>query len=500
MARSSWAALVVLVCALGAAMGPVCYGGQEASGPAALDLSVLARRAMPAVGVLVTFDANGEPLSQGTAFFVRADGVALTCHHVLSDAASALVRMDNGALFPVEGLLASDPVRDLALLKVAGKDLPTLALGDSSTISPGQRVVAITAPEGLGNTIADGLVSAVRELPAGPLVQLTVPLSPGSSGGPIFDLPGRVVAVAAAVLTEGQALNFAIPINDAKPLLAQPGTLTRLAPAEQPADLEDWLRQRPSSPRGARAYDLWLQGMDARLDGRYQEAVVHLRAALALDPALYQAHCCLGSSYSQLARLEEAIAAYKQAIRLKPDDAEAHNNLGVAYGKLGRYEEAMAAYREAIRLKPDDPLARYNVGATYSDQGRWQEAIPAYKEAIRLKPDLAEAHHNLGVAYGHLDRWREALEASKLAIRLRPDYAEAYCNLGAAYGSVGNHQQAVAALKEAIRLKPDDAPAHCNLGVAYVHLGDRSAALEEYRVLLNLDPAWAAKLFALIYP
>ena len=93
----------------------------------------------------------------------------------------------------------ADPARDLALFKVTGKNLPTVPLGDSSTLRPGQRVVVITAPEGLENTIADGLVSAVRELPSGPLAQVTVPPSPGSLGGPIFDLSGRVVAVAAAV-------------------------------------------------------------------------------------------------------------------------------------------------------------------------------------------------------------------------------------------------------------------------------------------------------------
>ena len=163
MGRGKWAVLLaVLVWALAAAMAPACYGGQEFPSRAAPDLSALARQARPAVGVLVTFDADGEPLSQGTAFFVRANGVGITCHHVLSDAASALVRMENGAFFPVEGKLAADPVRDLTLFKVAGKNPPTVPLGDSSTLRPGQRLVAITAPEGLQNTIADGLVSAVR--------------------------------------------------------------------------------------------------------------------------------------------------------------------------------------------------------------------------------------------------------------------------------------------------------------------------------------------------
>ena len=467
MSRGKWTVLLaVLVWALAAAMPPACYGGQETSGPAAPDLSALARQAMPAVGVVVTFDASGKPRSQGTAFFVRADGVGITCHHVLSDAASALVRMENGTFVPVAGKLADDPVRDLALFKVTGKNLPTVSLGDSSALRPGQRVVGITAPEGLGNTVADGLVSAVRELSSGPLVQVTVPLSPGSSGGPIFDLSGRVVAVAAAVLTEGQALNFAIPINAAKPLLAQPGRLTPLAAAKQPADMEDWLRKHPTTA-GQATYDLWLRGgMGLYADGRYQEALEHLRAALALDPSPYPAHCCLGTTYVKLRRYQEALEAYKQAIRLKPDLAEAHLGLGMAYGLLGRY----------------------------------QEALEEHKQAIRLKPDYAEAHMNLGVAYVGLRRYQEALEAEKQAIRLKPDFAEAHMNLGAAYVGLRRYQEALEAEKQAIRLKPDDVKAHYNLGVAYWSLGDRGAALEEYRILKDLDPSLAGGLFGLLYP
>jgi tetratricopeptide (TPR) repeat protein len=491
MSKRKWALLAVLVWALAAAMGPACYGGQGASGPAGPDLSALARRARLAVGVLVTLDADGKPLSQGTAFFVRPDGVALTCHHVLEDAVSALVRMENGAHFPVEGRLAGDPVRDLALFKVAGKDLPTLPLGDSSTLAPAQRVVAITALEGLGSTVADGLVSAVRELPSGSVVQVSVPLSPGSSGGPIFDLSGKVVAVAAAVLTEGQALSFAIPINAAKPLLAQPGGLTPLAPAEQPADLEDWLRHRPPSALCASAFDLWLQGMDGDLNGRYEEAIRHLRAALALDPTLCQAHCCLGVVYGELGQREAELAEHKEAIRLKPDLAEAHLGLGRTYGKAGRYEQAIAELKEAIRLKADDAKAHYNLGVTYGKLGRHEEAIAEYKEAIRLKADYAFAHNNLGVNYDALGRHEEAIAECKQAVRLKPDYVDAHYNLGAAYGALGRHEEAIAEDKEAIRLKPDYAEAHVNLGLVYDALGRHEEAVAECKEAVRLKPDYA---------
>ncbi len=494
--------LAILVWALAAAMGPACYAGQKAAAPAAPDLSALARRARPAVGVVVTFDVKGEPLSQGTAFFVRADGVGLTCQHVLSDAASALVRMENGASFSVKGRLAADPVRDLALFKVTGNNLPTVPLGDSSTLAPGQRVVAITAPEGLGNTVADGLVSAVRELPSGSMVQVTVPLSPGSSGGPIFDLSGRVVAVAAAVLTEGQALNFAIPINAAKSLLAQPGRLTPLAPAKQPANLEDWLRKHPTTSGQASAYDLFVQGFYANCDGRYSHAVEYLRAAVTLDPAvgLGVGQCCLGNTYFLLGRYQDAISCWEEGIRLYPDFAEAQYQLGLAYYMTSQWQKAADTLKQAIRLKPDNAEARCSLGLAYEKLGCEQEAVDSYRQAVRLKPELAEAHVFLGAACGRLGWHEEAMAAYRQAIRLKPDDARMHFLLGQTFGAVDRYQEEMVEFKEAIRLKPDFAEAHAGLGVAYLDLGDRGAALEEYRILKSLDAKMAAGLFGLIYP
>ena len=126
--------------------------------------------------------------------------------------------------------------------------------------------------------------------------------------------------------------------------------------------------------------------------------------------------------------------------------------------------------------------------------------LAAYQEAIRLKPDYAEAHYNLGVAYGELGRYQEEIAAYQEAIRLKPDYADAHCNLGVAYGELGRYEEEIAAYQEAIRVKPDDADAHFNLGLAYLARGDRGAALEQSRILLNLDPGLAVRLFACMYP
>jgi tetratricopeptide (TPR) repeat protein len=460
----------------------------------ALDLADIIARARPAVVVVLAQDAKGEKVSQGSGFIVTPDGLVVTNWHVVGGASTALVKQESGAFYPVEGVVAWDAEHDFAILKIAGKGLATVRMGDSDKVRQGDRVLVLGSPQGLENTASEGIVSAVRELPGGQkLLQTTAAISEGSSGGPILNMQGEVIGIASFMLIKGQNLNFAIPINDVEPKVKM-GKVTPLAEADLPsatgsaeALFLEGLRAVPAdeSAPGARAkfeaaLALFLKAVDKRKD--YWDAWFGI------------AYCLDG-----LGRYQDAIEAYRQAIRIKPDVADAYSDLGAACGRLGRYQEAVEAFQQAIRIKPDLAEAHYNLGIAYGELGRWPEAVAEYKEAIRLKPDLA-AHYNLGVAYGKLGRYQEAVDAYKQAIRVKPDLAEAHNNLGVAYANLGRYQEAIEAFKQAIRIKPDLAAAHCALGLTHLILGDRGAALDEYKILKDLDADLAAKLFKLLYP
>ena len=117
--------------------------------------------------------------------------------------------------------MKTDPSHDIALLKIDAHGLPFVKLGNSNRMEIGERVVAIGNPLGLQNTVSDGLVSAWREGDGLKLMQVSVPLSNGSSGGPLFNLAGEVVGVTTASLAGGQNLNFAVPVNYVKSLLRE---------------------------------------------------------------------------------------------------------------------------------------------------------------------------------------------------------------------------------------------------------------------------------------
>lgn len=187
------------------------------------NLEELSSMATAAV-VLVAVEA-GSRSRQGSGFIVDQEGLILTNHHVIRDATNATVRLSSGDIYDRVTVMAVDERRDLAVLKIAGFGLPTLRLGNSDSVRIGTDVIAIGSPLGLENTVSTGIVSGRRTEPRGfQLLQITAPASTGSSGGPVLLRDGRVVGIAASQFRNGQNLNFAVPINYARGILAGLGT------------------------------------------------------------------------------------------------------------------------------------------------------------------------------------------------------------------------------------------------------------------------------------
>lgn len=189
----------------------------------ALSTKEIVERNKPAIvrieSVVVT--PTGERRQFGTGFVVTADGHIATNLHVIFGSGDVKVRLASGAVFSARRVVATDQQRDLAIISIDAQDLPTVHLGDSDAVSAGDRVVAIGNPLGvLDYTVSDGLISSVRQPEGIKLLQISAPISQGSSGGPLFNLYGEVIGVATLISAEGQNLNFGMPSNYLQPLLA----------------------------------------------------------------------------------------------------------------------------------------------------------------------------------------------------------------------------------------------------------------------------------------
>jgi hypothetical protein len=180
---------------------------------AAADLTELIRQVEPAVGLVRTYGHDGEPLGLGSGFFISPDGEFVTNRHVVAGAHIAVVETANGARYKVVSVLAAHSRVDLVKLQVETRQeqVPYLALLPGLP-AKGERIAAFGNPQGLKFTVADGIVSALRQDKfADTYIQYTAPTSPGNSGGPLVNMDGAVIGIVTFGVVDGQNLNFALP-------------------------------------------------------------------------------------------------------------------------------------------------------------------------------------------------------------------------------------------------------------------------------------------------
>jgi S1-C subfamily serine protease len=187
---------------------------------AQLDPMEIAKRVNPAV---VAIKTSGAGIGSGSGFIVDPSGTIVTNLHVIKDAASVAVRLASGDIYDQVQIRAVDVRKDLAVIQILGYGLPTVELGDSDSVQVGQSVVLIGNPLGvLEGSISAGIVSGLRNLEGAGfrVIQTDAAANPGNSGGPLVDASGKVVGVVSFKLRGAENLNFVVPVNYVRGLLA----------------------------------------------------------------------------------------------------------------------------------------------------------------------------------------------------------------------------------------------------------------------------------------
>jgi serine protease Do len=242
-----------------AALGVASSCGGAASNTPRLTAKDIVKRSSPAI---VRSDAGTDKV--GTGFILDKGGLVATNLHVVLGESTIKVRLFDGSQYPVMQIAGIDIERDLALLRInPSKGLPTLKLGDSDAVAAGDQIIAIGNQLGeFDYSVTSGLISQVRHAcdrdqvaskrcKEFTLLQISAPISLGSSGGPLFNQIGEVVGVTTAIITAGQNLNFAVPGNYLKPLMAQPAAISLDEFARETKLGED---KRPDSDSGSGAH------------------------------------------------------------------------------------------------------------------------------------------------------------------------------------------------------------------------------------------------------
>ena len=174
----------------------------------------IAKRALASTVLIVMEDANGKPLSSGSGFFIGRGLIATNFHVVEKGTRGTFKQVGKDKWYNIKDTIKMDKQRDLAILKVSDTGAPALPLGNSDKVQIGQSVYAVGNPIGLlDGTFAPGFVSSIRGKEPNRHIQITAPISQGSSGGPLLNDKGQVIGIVVGTIEDGQNLNFAIPSN-----------------------------------------------------------------------------------------------------------------------------------------------------------------------------------------------------------------------------------------------------------------------------------------------
>ncbi len=451
-------------------------------------LPELVRRIKPSAVAIETFDARGATLARGSGFFVSSDKI-ITNRHVIEKSTRVEIHLINGNKYTAKGVLAIDGEGDLALLQV---DIPKefaipLTLARNAPLQ-GESIVVIGNPFGLEGSVSNGIVSAVREIPGyGKIIQITAPISPGSSGSPVVNMLGQVVGVATLQAVEGQSLNFAVPSERVSQLKVN--------------DIQSFASLAAETQKNKRsaAQSLYAQGLGMLSRDDFVRALVFFERAVDIDANYAEAWYQAGFCYGMLGRHAEALKASRQASKLRPDWIETFINIGASSFALGQFKDALEAYKQAAKLDSDNADVIFALGLTYNKLNRTDEEILSYKRALAVKPDFPGALEQLGLAFFKQRKYAESLAAFD-QLRIYKQDAKTYNYLGESFFEIGKTEESLDAFSNAVNYNPNFDRARYNLARAYLKLGDRDSANIHYEILRSAKSEWADRLYVLINP
>ena len=246
----------------------------------------IARENLSAVVTLIALDERDQPLALGSGFFVTRDGVIVTNAHVVGGAAKVLVRWrgQNGVAVKILNFAKK---YDLVTIQTSFTMTPSVLLADSETATAGQDVVVLGSPQGLEGTVSTGIIGGLRTIGGVRYLQITAPISPGSSGGPVFNSQGRVIGISTATSAKGQNLNFALPANLLRDV--PPAAITFTAAKPTPFDLRDGDRLKDlvffnniMEEFGAFAENSTLTALTASLQNRTSDTISDVRVLVVV--------------------------------------------------------------------------------------------------------------------------------------------------------------------------------------------------------------------------
>jgi len=441
-----------------------------------------------AVVTIYIYD-NDKQVAFGSGCIIDSKGIVVTNYHVIAEAlkfsnATVAIKMENGEYVKLEKLIAADKNNDVALIQLKGEKFPALKLSQSPKPKQGEDIIVIGSPLGLETTVTNGIISSIRG--ADEFLQITAPISPGSSGSPVFNSNGEVIGIATLLIEGGQNLNFAIPVKYVNDLLDKQGSTKELTPLHTktpaPAPAPILVPEEPPIPALAPA--------PPPID--YVKEIEEYTIAIALSPKDASLYNQRGNLYCIQGNYNEAIKDLTKAISLDTDNGQYYYDRYKTYFYRGQYESAIKDISKAILLRDKTESLKeypelYSVrGRVYLKRGQFDNAFKDYSAAIKIDPEVDLVYESLNDIPP--SKLKDFLKFCDKMSTLRPKDHYLYSARGGIYEELHQHDKAIKDYTKAIELRPD---LNCYVyglrGQLYLTLGNRQKAKEDFQKICHME-------------
>ncbi len=421
------------------------------------------------VVTLTVYDERKEVDGAGSGVVVAPARVVTNCH-VVQEAVAIRVRAGNKEWDAMIAVM--DTPRDLCQLDVPGLTAPLAKIRSYRDIQIGEPIYAVGNPLGFGLAVSAGLVSSIGLHKGETRLFSSAPISPGSSGGGLFDGQGRLIGITTGFYPGAQNLNLALPadwINE----MPKRGVAWRAPAAAMPDP--DWIGESES----LRLANKWAEL--AALSRRWREAY----------PTSATANVYLGLALVNTKQAAEAKEVLLKALQQDSNHANALGYLAQARYQLGEKEAALADLQHAITLFPINGFYYYTLGLWQYQKEDFEGALGAAQSAIKFDPSNEFNWELLGESQQRKHHYVEAAQAYRTVLRLKPNHPGATTNLVSVLATLGEVGTARQVLTDAPPGLASDAGAWLQVGYAEDKQGHYAEAERAYRKALKIDPTLA---------
>ena len=470
------------------------------------DLKGIIAETKEATFTVYTYDEYGSPSGSGSGFFIDAKGTAITNFHVLDGSAKAVIKTEDGEEYEIDQVIASDEKWDIAKFTIKNKinkAFSYLKFADK-VVEQGDKVYNISAPLGLEHTVSEGIVSSLRSDSHGKVIQITAPISPGSSGSAILNEQGKVMAVATFQKKGGQNLNFGVSIDTDRLALLDKNDFIKKYPHFNKKD-NFIILNIPNEGDG----DVTLHALEFKpdatvaylsytnLDMAYESLVIWCELNMGdesftiVDKDRNKKYHVVSSTIG-VDKANGTDVALASNYRFKvyfPAIKDELNNIYIATGTSTRDWKFpninLNQYRDKIAYDSEKYIKEYAYSTMH--KGGLEEAVSIFGSILEENPEDVQALNAMGIISYVIDNNMDALYYFTKAIETHPNNTLGLHNRSYLYKYQKEYKKALDDIVKVINIDPIQPDNYYFRAMIYVELEKFEEAIKDFSKALESD-------------